>query len=328
MIGIISVTKDGDKIGKKLNESLEGILFLRDQVKSIGLKDITEKLFQCCSGIIFLSSTGIAVRAIANYVKDKTKDPGIVVVDSSGNYSISLLSGHLGGGNSLAKEVSIILSNQCIVTTATDIKDVVAPDIIAKENSLIIEDLKKAKDFATALIEQKKIDFLDDEQIMLLPKGYSKYSGFGQWLLWITNKLKLNDNQYDNILRLKRRNLVLGIGCKKNTSKVELEEKILDYLKDHNLDKDSVKIIGSIDLKKDEEAIINLKEVLNCDFITFSKEEISKVEGDFEKSDFVKKITGVPAVCEPSAILLGGEIILPKEKLGGITICVGEIKNG
>lgn len=327
MIGIISVTKDGDKIGEKLEKELGGKLFLRDHIKNIGLKNITKELFENFQGIVFISSTGIAVRAISDYIKDKTKDPAVVVVDSLGKFSISLLSGHLGGGNSLAKKISILLNNQCIITTATDIKDVVAPDIIAKDNSLIIEDLKKAKDFAAALIEDKKIDFLDDYNLISLPKGYSKYEGFGEMLLWITNKLIGNKN-YNKILRLKRRNLVLGIGCRKNTPKDELEEKVLNYLENHNLDKDSVKAIGSIDLKKDEEAIINLKEKLNCDFVTFSKEEISKVKGDFEKSDFVKKITGVPAVCEPSAILLGGQIILPKEKLGGITICVGEIKNG
>ena len=327
MFGIISVTESGDMIAKVLNNEFKSKVYLKDEVKEIGLKTITEKLFSEALGIIFISSTGIAVRAIAPFIECKTKDPAIVVVDSIGKYAISLLSGHLGGGNELAEKVSKIINAKSIITTATDMKNLVAPDIIALKNNLIIEDLKKAKDFSAKLIENKEIEFFDDNNKIKIPKGYKKLSKEGENLLWVTNKINSNFN-YKNTLRLIRKNIVLGIGCKKNFPKEEMKEKVLKYLEENNIDLRAIKSIGSIDLKKNEEAILSLKNLFNCDFITFSKDEILKVKGDFIESEFVKKITGVGAVAEPSVILLGGKIVFSKEKLGGITICVGEIDCG
>ena len=78
--------------------------------------------------------------------------------------------------------------------------------------------------------------------------------------------------------------------------------------------------------EKLEKAILSLKATLNCDFKVFTKEDILPIESQFEISQFVKKTIGVGNVCEPSVRLLGGEIILKKQKLDGVTLCIGEIK--
>ena len=83
---------------------------------------------------------------------------------------------------------------------------------------------------------------------------------------------------------------------------------------------------GKATITKDEKAILSLKDILNCDFKVFTKEDILPIESQFEISQFVKKTIGVGNVCEPSVRLLGGEIILKKQKLDGVTLCIGEIK--
>ena len=77
-------------------------------------------------GIIFVGATGIAVRAIAPHVKSKYRDPAVVVCDEQGLFSISLLSGHEGGANELAREAADILGAAPVITTASELKRLIA----------------------------------------------------------------------------------------------------------------------------------------------------------------------------------------------------------
>ena len=58
------------------------------------------------------------MRALAPVIKDKYKDPAVLVLDENGQFVIPLLSGHEGGANELARQVSNLLENQLVITTA------------------------------------------------------------------------------------------------------------------------------------------------------------------------------------------------------------------
>jgi cobalt-precorrin 5A hydrolase len=93
------------------------------------------------------------------------------------------------------------------------------------------------------------------------------------------------------------------------------------------LDRRSIKRIASVDIKKDEKAIIDAAKHFNCSLIFFDKNELQEVENKFEVSDFVKKNVGVGSVCEPAAFLAGnkkGKFFLKKEIYKGITIAIFE----
>lgn len=338
MIGIISVTEKGDILAGKLGKSLKGTLYLKTEIEDFKLSKVTEEAMLKHKGIIFISSTGIAVRAIAEFLKGKDKDPAVVVVDLSNKYTISLISGHIGGANDLAIKVSEILNNTPIITTATDNLGVVAPDVIAVKNSLVIESLKKAKTIATSLVNGEIIGFKDDRNLIDAPSGYKGIENLEGNSVWITNKMffytKLDEINLENnildrsnekILRLIRKDIVLGIGCRKGIASSALEEFIIKTLKDNNIDYRSVIKIGSIDIKKNEKAINDLSEKLDCEFKTFSKEEIEQIHNKFEGSDFVEKTLGVRAVSEPVVELMGGTIIIPKIKFNGMTLTIGQI---
>ncbi len=122
------------------------------------------------------------------------------------------------------------------------------------------------------------------------------------------------------------RNLVVGIGCRRNTDSLLLQESLNDLLHQYNIDIKSIKQIGSIDIKHDEKAIIDLASYLDVEFITVCAKEISKVDCLFDKSEFVKKNVGVYCVAEPVAhILSNGNLIIEKHKYRGITISVGRV---
>ena len=95
---------------------------------------------------------------------------------------------------------------------------------------------------------------------------------------------------------------------------------------EYNIDINGIKEIGSIEIKKEEKAIIDLAKFLGVDFKTFSVDEISKVDYLYEKSQWVKKNVGVYSVSDPVAHLLSeGRVIINKQKYDGITFSIGRI---
>lgn len=319
MISIISVTEKGDEIAYKIKENFNSDIYLKSKLKDFKLDNITKECFKKYKAIVFLSSTGIAVRAISKYLKGKDVDPAVIVVDVCNNFTISLVSGHLGGANKLTYEISNVLGNIPVITTATDNMDLIAPDILAKNNNLIIEDLKKAKVIAGRLVNREAVYFKDDEKKIDSPKGYIETEEVKDNTVWITNSLK----EKENVLKLIRKNIILGIGCRKDTDSKKLSDFVSNVLLENNLDKRSVKLIASIDVKKNEKAILDLAKELNSKLKFYTKEEIMTVEEKYEGSAFVKATVGVSSVSEPVVDLSGGEIIIEKIKNSGMTLTVG-----
>ncbi|KGO15563.1 cobalt-precorrin 5A hydrolase [Clostridium botulinum] len=362
-ISIINVTKMGNDIAYKIKEHMDADLYSKYVTKELivetsleykhphckdsnlnllndkhyfkkedfNFKEIVKKSFQDYDAIIFISSTGIAVRAIAPFIQSKDKDPAVIVIDSTGKYVISLLSGHLGGANELTEKIAKTIEAEPIITTATDNLNIKAPDIIAKENNLVIEDLKKAKEIAALLVNGQKVAFIDEEDLVNFPKGYTYDIETAKGVVFVTNKLHIDEDlQNENlnkkcILKLIRKNIVLGIGCRKNYDDITMKENVIKVLKEENIDLRSINSIVSVEIKKDEKAIKELSKFLGCPFITYSLEEIKKVEHRFKGSDFVRKTIGVGSVCEPSIELKGGKIIKEKQKLTGMTLAIGKL---
>lgn len=377
-ISIICPSPKGKEIALKLQKHLGAELYIKEQSENLSkdfslkensgkisenfsLSDITKKVMKISKGIIFISSTGIAVRAIASFLEGKDKDPGVVVVDLTCKYAINILSGHLGGGNELTIKVAEILKVQPIITTATDNLGIIAPDVLAKDNNLIIEDLKKAKYIASLLVDGKTVGIKDDYKEIKIGMGYEGIQELRENCIWITHNLKfdfddkliynevtdinmkensisnkyndcLNEQieskelNYSKILKLIKKDLILGIGCRRDTDYEKLYDFISNSLIKYNFDIKSVAAIVSVDVKKDETGIIKLAEKINCPFKTFTKEEIKTVQDKYEKSEFVLKTLGITGVCEPSVDLAGAEVIISKVKSQGMTLAIGVLR--
>ena len=102
-------------------------------------------------------------------------------------------------------------------------------------------------------------------------------------------------------------------------------EFVTETLKEKNIDLRAVNLIASVDVKSDEEAILSLKEFLNCDIRFVTRDEIATIEDKYEGSEFVKKAIGVSAVSEPVIELAGANIIIKKIKKDGMTLAIGEL---
>lgn len=325
-IAVISVTEQGDFIANKIRETYTIDLFSKKQTESFEINSISKLCMENYSAVIYIASTGIAVRSIAPYIKNKVIDPAVIVIDCTGKYVISLLSGHLGGANKLTREIAGKVGALPIITTASDNLGFLAPDLLAKENGLEIEDLIKMKTIAALLVAGEKVAFLDEDSQIKPPAGYGvdnlyKY----QALVYVTNKDKI-DFPNANTLKLIRKNIILGVGCKKNYDSEKMLKQVLEVLKEYNVDKRAIRCISTVEIKTNEKAIINLSEVLKCELEIWEINEIKALQHRYIGSDFVEKTIGARAVCEPCVELSGGTFLSSKLNIDGMTLCIGKYK--
>ena len=84
---------------------------------AVSLSGWTEKAFTAYDALVFVGAVGIAVRAIAPFVQNKSTDPAVVAVDEAGRFAVPLLSGHLGGANDLARRIGRLCG--CLLYTSS-----------------------------------------------------------------------------------------------------------------------------------------------------------------------------------------------------------------
>ncbi|MCD7955565.1 MAG: cobalamin biosynthesis protein [Lachnospiraceae bacterium] len=155
-LGIASFTARGKSVADKLAAAFEEEYEITRY--ETGLRAWCGSLFESgADGIIFVGACGIAVRSIAPFLKSKTTDPAVLVIDEAGQFVISLLSGHIGGANRLALRAAQILGATPVITTATDVNGRFAVDVFAKDNGLRICSMKAAKEVSAAILRGEKV---------------------------------------------------------------------------------------------------------------------------------------------------------------------------
>ncbi len=100
---------------------------------------------------------GAVVRKIAPFLENKARDPAILVVNLSLNRVIPLLSGHLGGANSLSQTVAKRLNAINFITTASEQTKTLSFDLLAKSRGWRIENLKALARVSNRLIDKKPV---------------------------------------------------------------------------------------------------------------------------------------------------------------------------
>ncbi len=141
------------------------------------LKELVKELWPQSQALIFIGACGIAVRSIAPYVKDKTRDPAVLVLDEKGRFVISLLSGHIGGANELTLAIAGLIGAQPVITTATDINQVFAVDSWAIKAGLHIVNPQAIKEISGSLLAGRPVGFISQYPVKgPLPAGLEDFS--------------------------------------------------------------------------------------------------------------------------------------------------------
>ncbi|GAB6908176.1 Cobalamin (Vitamin B12) biosynthesis CbiG protein [Desulfosarcina cetonica] len=299
-----------------------------DAVRFEILKDEVERRFNLFSRHVFIMATGIVVRSIADHLVHKTRDPAVVVCDEAGRFAISLLSGHLGGANALAKAVAGVTGGQPVITTATDVNRVAAIDLIAAANRLVIENPAAIKTVNMALITGAPIRIHDPYGIVIgqLPPGQiirCPPGGFDESQAGVfVDHIRLDLPPH--VLVLRPPSLVTGIGCNRGTDAEEMRALIEATFAANHLALSSLRTLATVDLKAEEPGLLALAEALGVTITVFARDRLKTVGQVPTPSAMVEKHIGVKSVCEAAALLESqwGRMLVPKQKTRNVTVAV------
>ncbi len=292
------------------------------------LSDLLAHTFNLYKAHIFISATGIAVRSVATHLMHKSKDPAVVVCDELGHYAISLLSGHWGGANELCKDIAKYLapthSTKAIITTATDINNVLAIDMLAKQHGCIILDWNKVKFINSALLNKEAVQLYD-------PRGIFNQNVLIQAGFNIHNSLNTMDfnlpsigidwqilPEYAQFLRLTMPVLCVGIGCKRGTHKEEILCAIEQTFAKEKLEPRALSCFASADIKSDEAGLILAAKEFALPLRLFNAHDLANTLSP-NPSAIAAKLLSVEkiSVSEGAALLGAGDgasLIVPKVK--------------
>ncbi len=278
-----------------------------------------EQAWSHADALIFVSACGIAVRLVAPLVRDKLQDPAVVCVDESASHAVALLSGHVGGANELAGRVATICGAHAVITTATDVNGVFAPDEWARRQGLVMLDRDEAKRMAAQLLEGTEVGFASDVAVTgELPHGVvTKERASGICVSYDAHK-----RPFSHTLRLIPRTVVVGVGCRRGTATKAILAHIDACLHAAQVAREAVCALASIDAKASEQGLLEAARVRGWDLRLYSARELWAVSGEFHASTFVEQTVGVDNVCERAACADGATLLLGKRSANGVTVAI------
>ena len=323
-LAYLAFSETGYGLAQKLAAELGGEAYRSGQNQS--LSEWTEEHFAAEDGLVFVGAAGIAVRAIAPFVADKTTDPAVVVIDEMGLHVIPVLSGHLGGANDLARTIAKHTGASCVITTATDIHGVFAVDEWAKKQRCALIESERIVRVSGALLEGSAVTVKSPWEIDgEIPEGIRVIEACKEAEAHADVTLDAFSKDKDT-LHIVPPVCTLGIGCRKGTPKESIEILLEELMEKTGLLPESVTGVASIDLKKEESGLLQFCADHGWEADFYTAEELAGLGSGFTASSLVKNVTGVDNVCERSACAKsGGEIVVRKMSDGGVTMAVAMI---
>lgn len=351
-VAIIAITKHGIETARKLKERMQEWEIYVPEKFSDGKSDVNwysdpsplaiSNLFKSHDGLICIFSLGAVVRMIAPHLKDKKTDPAVIVIDDKARFVISTLSGHLGGANSLARLAASILNATPVITTAADVNETIAVDLLGREFGWVIDDDNNVTKVSACMVNEEKVGvyqdsgeknwWLDDRP---LPPNVHIFSNLDELAasdcraaLIITHRLL--DARYNALLDkavvYRPKTLVIGLGLHWDTTTDEILNGIRTTLQDAGFSFKSIRNIATINREAIVKGLQQLSNEYKIQVEYFDKDQLTAIEVP-NPSSTVMKFEGTPSVSEASALLSAkGKLLVPKRKFPpNLTVAVAEV---
>ncbi len=339
-ITVFAVTDKGLALAGRISSIYPDVVVSGpDDIKRGGLRAAVKEAFSSSRALFFIGAMGIAVRMVAPLLKGKHLDPAVVVMDDSARFVISLISGHLGGANELARELAAMYCAQPVITTATDAAGLACAEDISKAFSLVIQDVKKIKCVNSAILKGTAVLVLDADRARIRamrarfkgagPLRFStRYPASGEFgaVISITpfEASGVPPALEERTLVMRPKEFVLGIGCGKGVSAKEVRLAVDAALEKTGVSPLSIRSVATIEIKGNEPGLLRFASKAGLDISCFSAAELDRIRPPSGRSKIVYARTGTGSVCESAALISAGvkRIWLRKQKTGRVSVAL------
>jgi cobalt-precorrin 5A hydrolase len=247
----------------------------------------------------------------------------VLCVDDAGRFTVCVLSGHVGRGNTFTERVSAVLGAQAVITTASDVLGTLTVDILGRDLGWTLDDPDRNVTRAcAAVVNAAPVLFVQEAgeptfwpEDKALPEGVAYATSLNgvdpaafEMLLIATDRLleRERPDLLDKAVVYRPKTLVLGIGCDRGTPPALVDRGVARLLADAGLSPRSVKAVASIDKKSDETALRELGQRHGWPLLFYSAAELDGVAGIETPSETVRRHVGTRGVAEPAALLAAG----------------------
>lgn len=349
---LVAVSRRGSELALRLRSDLPEVnAFLPERFSPAGdagvhawqgvVRGLMPRLFAEYRSLVLFGSVGMAVRLLAPLLTDKHTDPAVVVVDDAGRFAVSLLSGHLGGANDLARRVAGLLGATPVITTASDLLGLPAVDLLGREIGWRLEGEENVTRVSAAVVNGEPVGLLQEAGE---PDWWPAGEPLPSHLIPFTSREELAasscaaalvitdrsvsgwEERWPPAVVYRPRSLVVGIGCHRGALADEIAQVVEAALESGGLARASVRAVATVDLKSEEEGLRQFAERLGVPLRCYAPEELSRVAPN--PSEVVRRHVGATGVCEPAALLASGarSLLVPKFKASGVTVAVARVE--
>ena len=349
---VIAITKHGIDIANRImekmpkvqvyapikytNSSMHNMNWFKEQTTQL-----VANLFKKNDALICIFSLGAVVRLIAPLLVDKKTDPAVIVIDDKAHFVISALSGHLGGANSLARLVSSFFDNcQPVITTAADVNETIAVDLLGREFSWTIDNFENVTKVSAFMVNEEKIGVYQETgekdwwQNRALPSNVTvvrklddlRSSQFKGALI-ISDKLINDQLVLEKSVIYRPKSLVVGVGVHRDTSIEVIEHGVKNTMKNEGLSFNSIRNIASINREAGVKGLQDFSSRYRIPIEVYDRNKLGTVPVP-NPSETVQMFEGTPSVSEASSILSAkGDLVVPKQKFPpDLTVAVARVK--
>lgn len=272
--------------------------------------------------LILVMASGIAVREIGGLCADKKTDPAVVLCDERGNYAVSLLSGHIGGANDLARDVARITGGRAVITTGSDVNEIPAVDAFAARCHYAIRNPDVLTSFAASVLDGSPVS-------AEMPEALFKKE-FGSSPLFRLTKDRSDStvlfHTEGRTVELRKKSLALGLGCRKGVSAERLAEVIFPLLEKEGIESSELSVLASAEVKSEEAGLSIFAERLGIPIRFFPAGDLNGFCVP-NPSEAAERTFGIHSVSEASALLAAGtnaKLLIEKTAFGDVTVALAE----
>ncbi len=360
---IVSLTRAGTQTGRRLQAILPGSVlygpakFLDAPTDppagsptsasatlvpyTTSVRQVLQSAFQEHTALICIMASGIVVRDLAPLLRSKQADPAVVVLDEQGRHAVSLLSGHKGGANDLARRVADLLGGTPVLTTASDVQGLPAIDLLGQEQGWQIGRSRQLTAVSAALVNGAAVGVVQEAGDESWwpdppPPNLTRYASLEALkearpaaALLITPRL-VSEGFLEVVPQTVLYHppcLAVGVGCNRGAPAGEIESAIEQTLAGAGLDRRSIYQVATIEDKADETGLVRACQEQGWPLRIFSRREMAAVQDLPNPSEWARRVLGVPGVAEPAALLAANSSALwvEKRKFENVTVAVAKV---